>query len=89
MADRKCPKCGKDIEAGYGLAYGGMGAYFSCTDYECDWFEKEVEEGTEGLECDGKHVRDEEGKRVTNIDFEIICTCADKSVDGCYKHEPF
>jgi len=35
-----CPKCGKKAEEGYGLASGeGIGSYWSCSDYECDWFE--------------------------------------------------
>lgn len=35
-----CPKClvQIDAQAGYGLAYGGMGVYWSCE--ECDWFYK-------------------------------------------------
>lgn len=29
----KCKACGSDnIQAGYGMAYGGMGVYFSCED---------------------------------------------------------
>ena len=26
----KCPKCGKELEMGYGLAGGGIGAYEYC-----------------------------------------------------------
>jgi hypothetical protein len=33
-----CPKCGAHCSEGYGLAYGGIGAYSACN--ECDWFSK-------------------------------------------------
>jgi hypothetical protein len=36
----KCPKCGSEVEQGYGLAFGGIGAYSYCTNEECDWFDK-------------------------------------------------
>lgn len=26
----QCPKCGKEMECGYGLAGGGIGVYFYC-----------------------------------------------------------
>ena len=36
-----CPKCGKfSVENGYGLAGGGIGPYFYCTEEGCDYFEK-------------------------------------------------
>lgn len=38
-----CPKCFKEItneEAGYGLAFGGMGTYWTCGNDDCDWFYK-------------------------------------------------
>jgi hypothetical protein len=41
-----CPKCLERIEndPGYGLAYGGMGAYWMCEQDACDWFYKIMEE---------------------------------------------
>jgi hypothetical protein len=39
----KCPKCGKDADFCFGLAYGGYGPYESCSDYEhCDWYWKRI-----------------------------------------------
>ena len=39
-----CPKCFKEINAaedtGYGLAFGGMGMYATCSNGDCDWFYK-------------------------------------------------
>jgi hypothetical protein len=37
-----CPKCCErvDSDAGYGLAYGGMGSYWICDQDKCDWFYK-------------------------------------------------
>ncbi len=28
-----CPTCGKELEAGYGMAGGGMGVYMYCPDH--------------------------------------------------------
>lgn len=38
--DDKCPKCGSEIVSGYGLAFGGMGVYYMCSNDDCDWFYK-------------------------------------------------
>lgn len=37
-----CPKCLSpiDADAGYGLAFGGMGSYWVCDAEGCDWFYK-------------------------------------------------
>jgi len=35
-----CPKCGKEMRSGYGLAGGGMGVYFMCETEGCETFEK-------------------------------------------------
>jgi hypothetical protein len=35
-----CPKCGKEMEQGYGLAGGGIGVYFYCETEGCDGFIK-------------------------------------------------
>lgn len=37
-----CPKCCEriDSDAGYGLAFGGMGTYWVCDQDNCDWFYK-------------------------------------------------
>lgn len=35
-----CPKCGADIQLGYGLMFGGMGEYKFCENDACDWFWK-------------------------------------------------
>jgi hypothetical protein len=43
----KCPKCGGTVVAGYGLAGGGMGAYWLCLDdrgADCDYFYKVQDE---------------------------------------------
>jgi len=41
-----CPVCGADLTdkyiPGYGLAYGGFGAYWYCTSEDCEWFYKEM-----------------------------------------------
>lgn len=36
----KCPKCGADVDYGYGLAGGGIGPYRYCHGDDCDYFEK-------------------------------------------------
>lgn len=36
-----CPKCGADIVLGYGLAFGGCGAYKFCEREGCEWFWKQ------------------------------------------------
>lgn len=38
-----CPKCHNAIEQGYGLAFGGFGAYQYCQNEACDWYEKDRE----------------------------------------------
>lgn len=38
-----CPKCHDRIEFGYGLAFGGFGAYQYCENQACDWYEKDRE----------------------------------------------
>lgn len=43
--DGKCPKCGKDVACGFGLAYGGYGPYEWC---ECGWFWKRILADDEG-----------------------------------------
>ena len=48
-----CPKCLNEIwdqDAGYGLAYGGMGTYWCCEQEGCDWFYKimDMEQVDEG-----------------------------------------
>lgn len=38
-----CPKCFKEFfedDTGYGLAFGGMGVYYTCGNEDCDWFYK-------------------------------------------------
>jgi hypothetical protein len=35
-----CPKCGGEVQGGFGLAGGGYGAYKFCVEDACDWFEK-------------------------------------------------
>jgi hypothetical protein len=40
VPNKKCPKCGGELEWGYGLAGGGMGPYALCASDECDWFQK-------------------------------------------------
>ncbi len=39
-----CPKCGASIELGYGLAFGGVGAYKYCSSETCDWSWKREDE---------------------------------------------
>jgi hypothetical protein len=39
-----CPKCGKEMKMGYGLAGGGMGVYFMCETEGCETFEKVQDE---------------------------------------------
>jgi hypothetical protein len=36
----RCPKCGGELEQGYGLAGGGCGVYTFCTVDGCDFFDK-------------------------------------------------
>lgn len=38
-----CPECHGAIAFGYGLAYGGFGAYQYCENQACDWYEKDRE----------------------------------------------
>lgn len=38
--ERKCPKCGAELEFGYGLAGGGIGPYEYCHGEDCDYFSK-------------------------------------------------
>ncbi len=38
--DNRCPKCGGEVQDGYGLAFGGMGVYSFCIGDNCDWFWK-------------------------------------------------
>ena len=40
----KCPKCGSWIEIGYGLCFGGFGAYKYCSNDSCDWYWKRLED---------------------------------------------
>jgi len=43
-----CPKCGCELETGFGLAGGGYGAYEYCTNEEgCDQFTKWQEHDAE------------------------------------------
>lgn len=37
--DGKCPKCGGEVQRGFGLAYDGYGPYEFCLN-ECGWFWK-------------------------------------------------
>lgn len=39
-----CPSCGQHCSHGYGLAYGGIGAYTACNDANCGWFFKMQDE---------------------------------------------
>lgn len=42
-SDGKCPKCGREAESGFGLAYGGCGPYYTCSNFpRCPWYWKEV-----------------------------------------------
>lgn len=38
---KTCPKCGGEVDYGYGLAGGGVGTYRYCVEDGCDYFEKE------------------------------------------------
>ncbi len=38
---KRCPKCGGDIEVGYGFMGGGIGPYAFCVNAKCDYFVKE------------------------------------------------
>lgn len=40
MSNGPCPKCGAELEMGYGLAGGGMGPYVFCSNEDCDYFVK-------------------------------------------------
>lgn len=42
----KCPKCNSEICSGYGLAFGGCGVYYYCSNEECDWLYK-IQDGDE------------------------------------------
>jgi hypothetical protein len=42
-----CPKCQSPTRSGYGLAGGGMGEYVMCSNDDCNFFEKEMEEGVD------------------------------------------
>ncbi len=46
--DDKCPLCGGETSFGYGLAGGGMGAYFFCLSDACDWFFKRQDSTPDG-----------------------------------------
>lgn len=36
-----CPKCGNgELQSGYGLMGGGIGAYTYCGNDDCEWFYK-------------------------------------------------
>ena len=35
-----CPKCGSELEMGFGLAGSGYGPYEYCTNEKCDQFTK-------------------------------------------------
>lgn len=41
----RCPKCGGEIVAGFGLAFGGYGSYKMCDADGCDFAAKAAEEG--------------------------------------------
>lgn len=42
----KCPHCGTELEAGFGLAGGGYGAYTYCPAEDCGkYFDKTQEPG--------------------------------------------
>jgi hypothetical protein len=42
--DDTCPKCGCQLEHGFGLAGGGYGSYVFCSREGCDYFYKWQEE---------------------------------------------
>lgn len=47
---QECPKChSREIQSGYGLAFGGFGSYKFCGNDECDWFYKIDEEPEEDV----------------------------------------
>jgi len=53
----KCPKCGTELEMGYGLAGGGIGAYEYCP--ECGeitdkWLDPEMEDDDGAGQSGGK-----------------------------------
>lgn len=35
-ADNKCPKCGTELESGFGMAGGGFGVYTYCPNESCN-----------------------------------------------------
>lgn len=41
--DMRCPKCGDEVEGGYGLAGGEIGPYVFCLNDDCDYFVKQAE----------------------------------------------
>ncbi len=42
----QCPECGgRDIQLGFGLAFGGYGSYWTCG--YCDWFYKKEDTNVE------------------------------------------
>ncbi|MGY2987653.1 hypothetical protein ACVI1K_005000 [Bradyrhizobium sp. USDA 4508] len=46
-----CPKCGAELEMGFGLAGGGFGPYEYCSNITCDQFTKwpePVEDSNDG-----------------------------------------
>lgn len=53
-----CPKCSGAIQFGYGLAFGGFGAYQYCKTEGCNWHEKDREcptcEAIEPCGCEKK-----------------------------------
>ena len=46
LNQEKCPKCGDETIAGFGLLGGGYGPYVCCN--SCDWFYKRQEEHKKG-----------------------------------------
>src|SRR5882672_2540213 len=50
MTYNPCPKCGAELEMGYGLAGGGMGPYMYCSNERCNFLQKfqDPEMETEG-----------------------------------------
>lgn len=40
VAPEKCPRCGAEVETGYGLAGGGFGTYWFCWTDSCEWMAK-------------------------------------------------
>jgi len=41
--EERCPKCGDPVVNGFGLAFGGFGAYQYCSFEGCDWATKHYE----------------------------------------------